>query len=237
MKNIKFLLLTFFVVASLVSCKKDDPAEEVSIVLSVNKETFSVGDVLTFTVVTDEGVNVTNEAEVKLNDEVITNNFQLNSIGDYVVAATYKNASSQVNISIEGAPFTIKVDGVELMNNDVKVYNTVGEDANMELAITNNTSGDINLRMALVSKTVPDTADALVCFDVCYPSIIERTIYPINASYTLAAGATSEAGKAHVQNNDTSFGDAEFVFEVYQVDENLVKIEDGITFTYKYDAP
>jgi hypothetical protein len=135
------------------------------------------------------------------------------------------------------APFTIKVDGEELINNAVKSYNTLGESANMELAITNNTSEDINLRIALVSKTAPDTAGALICFDVCYPSIIERTVYPINASYTLASGATSESGKAHIQYNDTNFGSVEYVFEVFQVDENLIKKEDGITFTYKYDAP
>jgi len=237
MSKIKNILIAFFAIASVVSCKKDDPVEEVvSIVLSVNKESFAVGDVLTYSVVADGSNDVTNDAEVKLNNEIINNNSQLESTGDYILVANYKGLSSQLDI-IVGPTFTIKVEGEQLNNNDVKVYSTVGENANMELAITNNTSGEISLRMALVSKTVPDSADALVCFDVCYPSIIERTVYPLNAAYKLSAGETSEPGKAHVQYNDISFGNAEFVFEVFQVDENLVKNGAGIVFTYKYVAP
>lgn len=135
------------------------------------------------------------------------------------------------------APFTIKVDGEALLNNAIKVYTTVDDSANMELEITNNTDSSMDLRIAVVSKTAPDTADAELCFGVCYAQIYGRTIYPLNDAFTLASKATSTPGQAHVHNKDTLFGDVEFVFEVFRVDENLNKIEDGITFTYKYDAP
>jgi len=261
MKKINYLLLAFFAISlTMVSCKKDDPEELVECVspndlvaeVGIHKVDFSWTDLNSAT--TQDWSIQYGENDFSLGDGIIVDNisnsfYTLDDLNADTAYCYYVKANCDSENSsswqgpkcfttlFEGPPFTIRVDGEELVNNAVKTYNTLGEDANMELAITNNTNEDINLRMALVSKTAPDTANALVCFDVCYPQIIDRTIYPLNASYRLAAGETSEPGKAHVQYNDASFGSVEYIFEVFQVDENLVKKEDGVTFTYKYDAP
>jgi len=163
-------------------------------------------------------------------------------ISSFVFTSCKKD--DQEEIEETGDSFIVKVDGVELNNNDSKTYTGVGSDGDMELQITNLRDVSINLVMEVIS--VPDTGgdQMLLCIGRnCYQSVSAGDRFPRNSagvySYELAAGEVTTAGNTHVENLDDSNGDLEFVFELYEVDSDNDKLSSGtsLRFSYKYDAP
>ena len=239
MKNLKYLVLLVVAISFLSSCKKDDP-EEVSIVLSTNQDSYSVGEVLTFVVVTNDGEDVTSESEVRLNDEVITNNYELTSIGNFVVSATYKETSSQINISVQGEPFSLEIDDVEVEASTQatayeKTYHVVGADGELGFHLTNNKDEAIKLRMTIVDVLDgANGADMQICFATCSAEVNLGD----TEVKTLAAGHVTTTAETHVFNGQAGNRDFSCTIKINQVDDNDEDVPDGkeVYFKYSYIA-
>ena len=145
----------------------------------------------------------------------------------------------QEEIEETGPSFIVKVDGVELKNNDFKTYTGIGENGTMDLRITNKKDTPINLVIEVVSITGTDGSITELCLGNCYSSITVGEKYPLDSSYELAVGETTVSGIAHIVNQDDRSGDLDFKFDLYEVDENNERLSSGtsLKFGYKYDAP
>lgn len=145
------------------------------------------------------------------------------------------------------APFTIKINGVEDLNEgDVKEYTTTDDSSKMYLHIQNNTDETMRLRIEVVSATQPVDAQAEICFGgQCRPSIEgpdaqgRTTTYPLGTALMIEANKSTEDDPENQNANDIHYSDsrpenAAYTFEIFRVNEDLSKIETGLTFTYKY---
>jgi thiol-disulfide isomerase/thioredoxin len=92
----KIFLLSFVIV--LFSCSEDYTIRESieSISLSTSTSSKTIGETMTFTVTTNSGTDVTEDAIFYIDDVVISNNtFTSNNIGTYVVKASYFGVYSE----------------------------------------------------------------------------------------------------------------------------------------------
>ena len=147
---------------------------------------------------------------------------------------------------IDLAPFTIKINGQEELNDgDIKEYTTTDDSSKMYLHIKNNTNEIMRLRIEVVEATQPVNAQAEICFGgQCRPNISgpdaqgRTTTYPLGTALMIDANKSTEDGDSQNANDihysDTRPENAEYKFEIYRVNEDLSKIETGLTFTYKY---
>lgn len=92
----KLFLIFFAVVIS--SCSEDYTIKESieSISLSTSGSSKTIGETMTFTVTTNSGTDVTEDAVFYINDEIISSNtFSSTEIGTYVVKASYFGVNSE----------------------------------------------------------------------------------------------------------------------------------------------
>ena len=89
----KFRLLLLFIISStLFSCSADYKIKESieSISLTADSSIKITGETMVFTVKTNNGSDVTNEAIIKVNDAIVdTNTVMSNAVGTYPVQAYY----------------------------------------------------------------------------------------------------------------------------------------------------
>jgi len=114
MKKISTRLLTFFATFLLiVSCNKEDDTVGINaIVLSATATTVQVGDSTTFSVLSNNNVDLTSEATFYINDTQIgTNTFTPPTAGEYTVVAKYivgdnTLVSNEITIIATAVPIT-----------------------------------------------------------------------------------------------------------------------------------
>lgn len=113
MKQAFYLLVLIFLGISISSCKNDEEnggAGASSIIITTNKLIFEQGETITTFVVTNESVNVTDDAEITLGDEVISKTHQLNIVGEFVLSATYNNlTSNELEIVVVPPPHIVSL--------------------------------------------------------------------------------------------------------------------------------
>lgn len=136
----------------------------------------------------------------------------------------------------EVIPFTLKIEGEEVVENTilVKTYNVVGEAGELGFNITNNTNADIDLKMTVTS--VEGNGDGMqLCFKTCSANINvdDAEVKTINAGHTTTNVET------HVFNGQVGDRDFSCTIKINQVDGNGNDIASGksVSFTYKYVAP
>ena len=95
----KFRLLLLFIISStLFSCSADYKIKESieSISLTADSSIKITGETMVFTVKTNNGSDVTNEAIIKVNDAIVdTNTFMSNAVGTFTVQADYLGVLSE----------------------------------------------------------------------------------------------------------------------------------------------
>ena len=131
-------------------------------------------------------------------------------------------------------------DGTPITDGSIFTYNQTGdENALLTFNITNTGSESITMKLEYVSMSNGDGTGTYLClFGICLPpgGISPGNIYAGNDN-VIAPGATSTTDN-HFYN--TYVGDGtnypvEYVFRLFQVDENDQEIGESITFTYRYD--
>ena len=125
-------------------------------------------------------------------------------------------------------------DGNPINNDDVRIYNTDGDEANLVVVIKKNGSSQIELKLRLVSITGANGSGMEFCFGTsCYPGISPDEIYPIDGNFYLDAGASDDQTHFHhhIQNGDPDA--TEYVLKIY---ERNNEAGNYVQFTYKYDA-
>ena len=140
--------------------------------------------------------------------------------------------------------YTVTVAGTELVNNDVRVYNSINdEDGNMVLDIKNISNSVINLQIKVVSIEGTDGADLELCLGECYFGVEVGKTYPFAdgsvAFYSLNSQESSTQGAAHVLNKYDRSDELVYELRLYQVDENGNELtsKKAVSFKYKYVAP
>lgn len=91
------LLVVFLFISFFISCSTDykilDSIESISLI--ADKSSKTVGETITFTVNTNSGTNITEEAVIFVNGNAIEGNtFTTAEIGDYIVSADYLGVTS-----------------------------------------------------------------------------------------------------------------------------------------------
>lgn len=140
------------------------------------------------------------------------------------------------------AQFTLTKVGTttQILNNDVFVYNTVGNSAaELKFKINNQTAAPINIKIRCVSISNADGTGMQFCFNgTCISDVVANTNYPTDNPYYAQIPAMGNNGNFdHFRNDNTGDGTSvqNYVFKFFQVDNLGNEIgNNSITITYRY---
>lgn len=131
-----------------------------------------------------------------------------------------------------------KIDGSPVNDGDVFLFNAnAGNAAYLNFKVYNTSNLPTNVKIKCISITNSNGSDVQLCFgDVCYANISAGNSYP-NVAYFL--DANGENGNFdHFYNNSNGLNpmqNVEFMFKMYQLDNNGVEFGNSITFGYRYN--
>lgn len=136
------------------------------------------------------------------------------------------------------AQITVSTNGSEITNNQVFDYNILTTGAELPFIVTNNSEDTpINVKVRVDQVLHSDGTNLQLCFGgLCFFSITQGVIYPVNFPVTLEPGQSTVAGD-HFWNSNPGDGEnypMTFQLTFVQVDDNGVYMNDLLTFTYRY---
>jgi len=142
------------------------------------------------------------------------------------------------------AQITVTSGSNTITNGEELVFNTLGNNAKMQILVTNNTPETVYYRLQLVSVTnntsgiAGKAGDIQLCFGaLCYTDIGGGNYYP-NYAVELTANGGHNDEADHFLNaytGDTT-GDVVYNFRVVQVDANQAILNEVVAFSYRYSS-
>lgn len=117
----KKILSYLLIVAALVACSENEPPAEVKATLTASKTTLLADgtDEITFTVINQDGKDVTSGSVIKVNGNVVSNPYKTTEEGNHTVVAVYNNVQSNEITIQANKPETIvlEADKVTILSN------------------------------------------------------------------------------------------------------------------------
>lgn len=108
----RFCYSVFIAIAALAFLSSCSEESAVNITVSADKESIVADgmEIITFTVTTDEGVDVTSESVIKVNSvQILGHTFSTSEVADYKCVAEYKSSqSAPINFTVKEAAIFIK---------------------------------------------------------------------------------------------------------------------------------
>ncbi|MGQ2983420.1 T9SS type A sorting domain-containing protein [Flavobacterium sp.] len=142
------------------------------------------------------------------------------------------------------AQITVTSGSNTITNGEELVFNTLGNNAKMQILVTNNTPETVYYRLQLVSVTnntsgiAGKAGDIQLCFGaLCYTDIGGGNYYP-NYAVELTANGGHNDEADHFLNAYTgdATGDVVYNFRVVQVDANQAILNEVVAFSYRYSS-
>ena len=133
-------------------------------------------------------------------------------------------------VFISSAQISIKTpDGTPILDNDILMFNNIGDDANLITLITNPSTSSIDIKLIAETINGTDGSDMEFCIGLCRWGITQGVTY---GPLTINAGATTGSTEVHFHNHDSNNDIITYAFKIYE-DGNETN---AIHFTYKYDV-
>jgi hypothetical protein len=127
----------------------------------------------------------------------------------------------------------------QIVNNDILVFNTVGDEAaKLKFKINNTTATAIRIKIRCVSITNATGSGMEFCFSgSCISDVAANTNYPTDTPFYSEIPAMGSNGNFdHFKNGNVGNGISvqDYVFKFFQVDNFGDQIGNAITMTYRY---
>ncbi|WP_052172514.1 Omp28-related outer membrane protein [Psychroserpens jangbogonensis] len=198
---VKELLALSFVIFAFACSSSDDgdgSSSSSSITVTGNSSSIFLGESVTFTVVNNNGNNVTASSELKIGDTVITNPYTFSALGSYEVTATKGSLSSSTTITVLEVPEPTSL--ILSANNEAFWYDTGSTQFSVVDDLGNNLTGLVAYSADTVTLNNPATFASAGTYNVVATFILEDN--SIITSNTLVINAVESTHTTKVMVED-----------------------------------